>query len=359
METSFLKVKNTQFRTGAAVHPLLQQICRENADLAACEQIGVSEEGRPIAGVVMGKGARRVSLIAGAHSDEPVGPETLRTLIIEGLKQRDLLGDWFEQFQFVIVPHINPDGEARNQNWIAKWPDVEAYLLNAFREPPGRDLEFGFPNMRVENKCVSEFLQLHAPFALHASLHGMGFAEGAMLLIERRWIDKTQTLREQFKQAVRAAGLRLHDHDRKGEKGFHYIEPGFWTTPEGSAMRNFFSAKPMRSSGEGKNDSTTAQLFHDSSMEFVRTLGGDPLCLVTELPLFVINKEILPRKPGAPQAYLEFAEKIPALRSELLAGRSVQPILDSFQIQPFSLNAAVPLQLKVIELGLQTVSGSP
>ncbi len=345
---SSIKVKNTQFRTSDDVRPLLQQICRENADLAACEQIGASEEGRPIDAVVMGKGSRRVSLIAGAHSDEPVGPETLRTLIIEGLKQRDSLADVFEQFQFVIVPHINPDGEARNQNWITKWPEAEAYLLHAFREPPGRDLEFGFPNMRVENHCVSEFLRRHAPFALHASLHGMGFAEGAMLLIERRWIDKTQTLREQFKGAVRAAGLRLHDHDRKGEKGFHYIEPGFWTTPEGAAMRKFFTSN---------NDPTTAKKFRDSSMEFVRSLG-DPLCLVTELPLFVINKEILPRKPGVPQAYLEFAEKIPALRSELLAGRSVQPVFDPFQIQPFSLSAAVPLQLKVIELGLQTIAVS-
>lgn len=346
---SSIKIKNTQFRDSDALRPLIQQACKDNPDIATYEQIGASEEGRPIDAVVIGKGSRRVSLIAGAHSDEPVGPETLRTLIIEGLKQRDSLAEVFDRFQFVIIPHINPDGEARNQSWITKWPSVEAYLLQAFREPPGRDLEFGFPNMRVENKCVSEFFRSYSPFALHASLHGMGFAEGAMLLIERHWIAKTKTLRVQFKQAVRAAGLRLHDHDRKGEKGFHYIEPGFWTTPEGAAMRAFFQAN---------SDPTTAEKFHDSSMEFVRSLGGDPLCLVTELPLFVINKEITPRPPGVPQAYLEFAEKIPALRSGLLAGRSIQPLLDHFQIQPFSLNDAVQLQLKVIEFGLQTISGT-
>lgn len=338
---------STAFRTCGDVRSFIQQACRGNADIASCEQIGESEEGRPIDGVVIGKGSRRVSLIAGAHSDEPVGPETLSTLIIEGLKQRESLADLFERFKFIIVPHINPDGEARNQSWIKKWPSAEAYLLHTFREPPGRDLEFGFQNMRPENKCVSAFLSTHAPFVLHASLHGMGFAEGAMLLIERHWIDKTQTLRERFKSAAHDAGLRLHDHDRKGEKGFHYIEAGFWTTPEGAAMRVFF---------EANSDHATAQKFHDSSMEFARTLGDDPLCLVTELPLFVINKEISHRKPGVPQAYFELAEKIPTLRSELLAGRSIQSMVDKFRIQHLPLSQAVRLQLAVIEFGLEAVS---
>ncbi len=335
------------FSTCDYARPLIQQACRANADIASCEQIGESEEARPIDGVVIGKGSRRASLIAGAHSDEPVGPETLRTLIIDGLRQRERLADLFNRFQFIIVPHINPDGEARNQSWIAMWPSVETYLLHTFREPPGRDLEFGFPNMRPENKCVSDFLRSREPFALHASLHGMGFAEGAMLLIERQWIDKTQRLRRNFKDAIKDAGLRLHDHDRKGEKGFHYIEAGFWTTPEGAAMRAFF---------EANGDHATAKKFHDSSMEFVRKLSGDPLSLVTELPLFVINKEISHRKPGVPQAYFELGEKIPMLRSELLAGRSIQSMLDEFHIQHLPLPQAVRLQLAVIEFGLETIS---
>ena len=335
------------FRTCDEVSPLIQEACADNNDIATYEQIGVSEEGRPIDGVVLGRGKRKVSLIAGAHSDEPVGPETLRTLIIDGLRQRGSLADLLDKFQFVIVPHINPDGEARNQGWIKGWPGLEAYLLHTFREPPGRDLEFGFPNMRAENQQVANFLRAHAPLAMHTSLHGMGFAEGAMLLIERHWIDKTETLRERFKAVVRNAGLRLHDHDRKGDKGFHYIEAGFWTTPEGSAMRAFF---------EANGDPVTASKFHDSSMEFVRQLGGDPLCLVTELPLFVINKSVAEPRPGVPQAYWEFAEKIPTLRSELLAGRSIQPILDDYRIQPLPLLQGVQLQLAVIDSALATIS---
>ncbi|TDI73542.1 MAG: hypothetical protein E2O84_07060, partial [Bacteroidetes bacterium] len=45
-------------------------------------RVGQSEEGRPIDGYVFGSGPQRVSLIAGAHADEPVGPDTLRRLLI-------------------------------------------------------------------------------------------------------------------------------------------------------------------------------------------------------------------------------------------------------------------------------------
>ena len=80
--------------------------------------IGHSEQGRPILGVTLGYGPRRASLVAGAHADEPVGPETLRALIVEGLARRDWGAEdggfepLLEQFTFDIVPHANPDAEA-------------------------------------------------------------------------------------------------------------------------------------------------------------------------------------------------------------------------------------------------------
>jgi hypothetical protein len=343
--TSLVLPSSLGFRTSEDVRAQVQKICAANPDIAAYHQIGTSEEGRPLDAVVLGQGARRVSLIAGAHSDEPVGPETLREFILQGLTQKQKLTDLFESYQFFIVPQINPDGEARNQRWTTSWPKVEDYLLYVFREPPGRDLEFGFPDMRKENTHVAEFLLDHGPFVMHASLHGMGFAEGAMLLIERHWIERTNNLRVQFKALIKNAGLRLHDHDRKGEKGFIYIEPGFWTTPEGSAMRAYF---------EANGDRETALNFHDSSMEFVRKIGGDPLCLVTELPLFIINKEIPNRPAGVPLAYLKFKEKIPELRSKLMAGHSIADELKEYHIQPLDLSAAVRLQLSVVQMGLET-----
>ncbi|NIR51688.1 peptidase M14 [candidate division KSB1 bacterium] len=343
-----LKVNSEiKFRTCDEVRPLIKEACDAKPDIASYRGIGDSEEGRSIDAVVLGHGVKRVSLIAGAHSDEPVGPETLRTFILSGLAQKDRLQKLFETYQFIIIPHINPDGEAKNRLWTKKWPDPGAYLKHVFREPPGRDLEFGFANMRKENTHVSEFLIEHAPFVMHISLHSMAVAEGAMLLIERHWIDRTQKLRSRFVEAAQHFGLGLHDHDRKGEKGFIYIEPGFTTTPEGRAMRRHF---------ESEGDKETADRFHDSSMEFVRKLGGDPLCLVTELPLFVINKKVENRKRGIPVAYLELKEKLPELRAKVLQGESISETIEEFCITPFNFTDAVRLQLQTIQFGLETAA---
>jgi len=198
----------------------------------------------------------------------------------------------------------------------------------------------------VENRLVAAFLQAHAPFGLHMSLHGMGFSEGAMLLIERHWAGRTGRLREGFVRAARAAGLRLHDHNRKGEKGFFYIEPGFTTTPEGEAMRAHFRAL---------GDEATAARFHDSSMEFVRTLGGDPLCVVTELPLFVVAQRA-PHRAGHPAAYLAFKDQLPQLTLRASRDQDISEALAAFGVQPLGLAEAMRLQLRAVALGVEAFS---
>ena len=296
-------------------------------------------------GAVMGTGPTTVSLIAGNHADEPVGPETLRSFLVNGLAQRDKMEPWLRRFQFVVVPHTNPDGAARNRAWIDAWPDMEAYLREVVREKPGRDLEYGFPDMRPENAHVSAFLRDHGPFDLHASLHGMSAGEGAMLLINRPWTFRTQSLRDDFLAAARAKGLPMHDHNRKGEKGFFWIEPGFQTTPRGDAMRTYFRAQ---------DDPAMAGRFHDSSMEFVASLGGDPLSLVTELPLFLIRGA----KGGEhrPTRYLELRERLPEIKARLDRREDVDALLEPFDPHPVPLGTAMHLHFRALELGLDAVT---
>lgn len=334
------------FRSHDAVRDAVRAACKAHPGVAVFHDLGLSEGRRGLYGVVLGRGPQRVSLVAGAHADEPVGPETLRTFVIEGLARRDALGDLLERFTFVVVPHVNPDGEARNRPWMEAWPDVRAYLRDVVREAPGRDVEFGYPTMRAENRHVAAFLREHAPFALHLNLHGMGFAEGGLLLVERHWAARTQPLRDGWRAALEAEGLPVHDHNRKGDKGFFYIERGFTTTPEGEAMRAYF---------RGRGDAATASRFHDSSMEYVRRLGGDPLCLVTELPLFLVRPE--PGPAGEPTAYLAFKELQPALRARLDAGDAIDDAVDRFGLAPVPLAAAMRLQFRALELGLDALRG--
>ena len=190
------------------------------------------------------------------------------------------------------MPHLNPDGEARNRPWVERFDaDDPAATLGHFlrgrrREAPGRDLEFGYPDLRPENRAATDFLFGGPPVALHASLHGMAVSEGALLLVERQWLgtDRDASLRAAFAEAAREARLPLYDHDRGGDKGFRYGGPGFWSTPEGAAMRQHFL---------DAGDPETAGRFRRSSMEqalATAPASASPLCVVTfrdEMPALV------------------------------------------------------------------------
>jgi len=321
----------------------LRSLCAAQRAIASVETIGFSEEGRPIDAYRLGEGRLRISLVAGAHSDEPQGPETLRSLVASLLEETGRAEAILRAFTFFIVPHMNPDGEARNRIWMEAWPDVRAYLRHAWREPPGRDVEFNYPDGRVENRSVANWLTRHGPFSLHMSLHGMGFSDGAMLLVERTWTYRTGRLQDEFTRAAAGAGFRMHDHNRKGEKGFFYVAPGYTTTPEGAAMRAYF---------QSLNDPETAELFRDTSMEFVRSLGGDPLCVVTELPLFVVEG---PSEPMRPTAYLSFKSDLPKIRLAAERGGDMDPWLARYGLKSVSVATAGVLQIRALELGLETV----
>ena len=304
--------------------------------------IGLSEQGRPVLGAVIGSGRRHATLIGGAHADEPVGPETLRLLVRAAVWNEPAMAPVLRRWRLWVAPHVNPDGEHANRPWIERWPSAAAFLSSALREPPGRDLEFGFPAMRPENAAVTAFLAGAAPVRLHASLHGMAFAEGAALLIERGWAARTVPLRSAFRREAAACGVGLHDDDRRGEKGFHYLGAGFAATPTGAAMRAHFRAA---------GDPDTAARFHDSSMEqAARTAPGHaaPLCLVTEVPLFRM----------AAGGYAAFRARLPALTLRAQQGVPVAGELAQFGVEPVDPRAAIRLQLRAIELGLETAAAA-
>jgi len=266
--------------------------------------LGRSRQGRPLLGWSFGEGPRSISLIGGAHADEPVGPEMLSRWVAY-LSQLDPAHPLLTAWRWWIVPHINPDGAAVNSAWSSDTVPVidsrgglshgyrfSSYFESVVRERPGDDLEFGFPSpegaaspsgsVRPEAQAVAAFLREAAPLSFHASFHSMAFGLGPWFLLDREWIDRTAALRSALAESVRAAGYRLHDVDRKGEKGFFRIAEGFCTRPDSVAMRTHF---------EERGAPGTASLFRPSSMEYARSLGGDPLTIVSEMPLFLVPAE--------------------------------------------------------------------
>ena len=362
MRLADLDLTDLRFRTSADVFEPMRAACASNPDLAQFETIGHSEEGRPIAGVTIGTGPRLATLVAGAHADEPVGPETLRTLVLEGLAARGWgapdggLEALFERFTLRIVPHVNPDAEARNGAWIRAFDaarpaeSLAAYLRHRLREPPGRDVEFAYPDGRPENAAATGFLfgagpAAGLPIALHASLHGMGFAEGALLLVDADHLaaPATEALRTGFRAAAAAAGLGLHDHDRGGDKGFAYGGPGFTSTPRGEAMRDHFLAA---------GDAAMADRFRLSSMELAaRTAAEPPLAVVTELPLFVLDAPHA-HTPGVPALLDRWTAMQPALAAALAAGEPLGSLVAPLGLRALSLETAVRCHLQTLDLAL-------
>jgi hypothetical protein len=318
--------------------------------------LGPSRRGVEIEGYRFGRGDFHVSLIAGCHADEPVGPAMLRRLAAF-LAERPADDPLFAAATWFIVPHVNPDGEERNARWaVETLPaidprggadriyDLALYMNHVVRELPGDDIEFGFPrdagdiDARPENRAVAAFLATGAPLHLHASFHGMGFATGPWFLIEEAWIDRTAALRDEMRRRVRTMGYQIFDVDRGGEKGFHRIDEGFTTRPDSRSMVRWF---------EERNDPAMAAKFRPSSMEYVRSLGGDPFTMVSEMPLFLRPLEAGETgRPDDPR-FRAFLDRI--------AGKPAQDVLAemaSSAVRGMPIRDQMRLQLAFLEAAL-------
>ena len=316
---------------------------------------GQSREGRVLSAYRFGTGDFCISLIAGCHADEPTGPRLLRKLAVylAGLEPGHPL---LEEFSWHIVPHVNPDGEALNRRWYSASDeiyDLPGYLRYRVRELPGDDLEYGFPieeksgALRLENQFVyNGWKTAGAPFHLHASLHGMGWSFGAWYLIEQAWQERSGLIQQRCRERTAELGHPLFDIDRKGEKGFFRIAEGFCTRPDSEAMKRHFLEL---------GDREMAAQFHPSSMESVRSLGGDCLTLVPEMPLFILpqkEKDLRWPNPAFDRWSLKMSEWTRQLelgkmtaeqvrRAAAEAGVSAMPVADQMRLQWCFLSAGV------------------
>lgn len=325
--------------------------------------IGESRSGRSLHAFRLGHGETNISLIGGCHADEPVGPRLLCHLVAY-LRSLPTDHEWLSRFTWWIVPHVNPDGAAINASWsgtgadfyTAPEYDLTNYLSHVVRELPGDDIEFGFPRDRDDQACRPEnravydwWQQADRPFKLHASLHGMAFAAGPWFLFERSWLDRSQLLQQTCVATVQSLGYELHDVERHGEKGFHRLARGFCSRPDSRAMAAHFQAL---------DDHETANKFRPSSMETVRSFGGDPLTLVSEMPLFITPG--VGRELGPPDLVArEWKDRIADWRLRLAQGLSPADIRSEaadFKLRPMPVADQMVIQWTFIVAGLATAT---
>ena len=329
-----------------------EKIGRAPSHLLQSNPIGKSREGREIHGFRFGSGALRISLIAGCHADEPVGPLLLKKLVntLHSLQADDPL---LTDYQWYIIPDANPDGHEKNSVWWNPEADLVGlcdYLRYRIRELPGEDVEFGFPRhakdpgARIENKVIYEWWKsFGTSFDLHASLHGMGFAAGPWYLVESAWQDSIEFLTNECLRFVRDKGYRPHDVERQGEKGFFRLAQGFCTRPDSKNMRKFFL---------DQGDEETASLFFPSSMETMRSFGGDCLTIVSEMPLFLLPDVGIDIGPPDKAALL-WKERIAGWQSMLARPEKIEEEAQSFGLQAMSIHDQMRFQWHFICAALE------
>jgi hypothetical protein len=325
--------------------------------------IGHSRQGREIHGIRINGGSRQVSITAGAQADEPAGPISAMNLASWLCETGELQDRLLEKFSFSICPQVNPDGAASNQKWFRDPPDALVYLQNVIRELPQDDVEFGYPGrgmeaLRPENAAVAAYLRTAAPFVFHASLHSMGFSSGAWFLVGAGQLALRPALAESLARLASLSGFAPNDIQRNGEKGFTRIAPGFCTTPSSDKMREYF---------QEKGDAPTASWFRLNSMEFVQSLGGDPLLMVSEIPVFALQNTWTnePRDYFAPEwssatpapvpgttPYEIFRTELRGLTASNAGKDKLEALLTRYKVTPVPFSIQVKLQSQMVFEGL-------
>jgi len=248
-------------------------------------EIGHSREGRALVGVTVGDPELPlVSIVAGAHPDEPAGPVTAV----------DLLRHWqtealASEVRLAVVPLLDVDGVLAQLAWLDPWDeafDLARYLAHRVRRQPGEDREFAWPGapwggtVLPECAAAAGFLDAQGPAIAHLSLHGMFAALGPWYLLDRPALADPRLWRD-LRAAADQLGMPLHEFFRFGDKGFRRVTRGFCTTPSGGAMRRHFlaegDAERARGFGYGSMDAARAR---------ARAAGAPPpLVAVSEFPL--------------------------------------------------------------------------
>ncbi len=279
-------------------------LARDNGEITL-EEIGKSRQGRSLFALTLGSGPTNITIKGNAHADEPAGIVTC-LLLARLLTENPVWQNLKDRFRFFMIPTANPDGLARNRQWLEGAFDLKRYFMHVYRDLPRDDVEFGYPassvesvqDVRPENIACARFLDAAAPVAAHLSLHSIVFTGGAWFLVAA---DTNPTPFEPSLSFLTDAcvdeGIPLHDEDRGGQKGFSRLRQGFHSIPTVEGMKAFFNQS---------GDTTLASDFRINSMQYAMKNCGARFAAVSELP-YAFDRALANMTPtGLTRRDLEF-----------------------------------------------------
>jgi hypothetical protein len=249
-----------------------------------------------------------ISVLAGAHPDEPAGP----VAAVELLRHWSTY-PWGKDWQLITVPMQDPSGVEAQRAWLTasikpnQWQaDDDLYRSHRLRRSLGiDDGEFAWPGapwgglQLPVTTAIDAYLRLLPPALVHASLHGLGIAPGMWFLADRQTLS-LPVMWQRVQHWQRRYGI--FDDQRCGGqygKGFHRAGNGFSHLSTGLGMRWWqLAQQDAVVSSRGAGSSRIALADHEVPMPGYgsweaararnRARGAPaPYGLVTEFPLFL------------------------------------------------------------------------
>ncbi|MFQ6076006.1 MAG: M14 family zinc carboxypeptidase, partial [Candidatus Bathyarchaeia archaeon] len=170
------------FMTVDELNESSRMLAQQHPDDVDLFKIGSSRRGDPIYALKVGEGALKAVLIGFPHPNEPIGSLTIeylsKRLVEDDLLREELNFTWY----FVKVSDV--DGARLNEGWFKGKYDNLTHMLNFYRTPSSKQVEWTFPieyktlkwdGIPPETRSIMNLIDLVKPnfvFTLHNSAFG-------------------------------------------------------------------------------------------------------------------------------------------------------------------------------------------
>jgi hypothetical protein len=265
------------------------ELARRHPGVVNLFEIGLSTRGEPIYALRVGSGGLRAVLIGFPHPNEPIGSLTIEYLsrrLAEDEELRRELG-----FTWYFIKAADIDGARLNEGWFKGGYDNIRHMLNFYRTPGYRQVEWTFPveyktlrwnKPSPETRAVMNLIESARPSLVY-SLHNSAFG-GVYFYVS----EPCPSLYPRLQGLAGLEGLPLH----LGEPEAPYmkrLDDAVFQLPPMSEIYDFYERHGTDDPAEIINHGTSA-------MEYAKRVSG-AFTIICELP-YIYDEKIFDTSPS-------------------------------------------------------------
>lgn len=135
--------KYKEFMTVNELNESSRRLAEKHPDLVEFFQVGTSTRGEPIYALRVGEGDYKAILIGFPHPNEPIGSLTIEYLSRRLVEDEDLREGL--NFTWYLIKAADLDGARLNEGWFKGRYDNVRHMLNFYRTPGYKQIEWTFP----------------------------------------------------------------------------------------------------------------------------------------------------------------------------------------------------------------------